>query len=162
NMPHTGNFFSDLIHAHVGGIAGENLVGGVPRYGTCPEAAVPLQLSNLNIGILYMFALAGTGIIGAAIAGWSSDNKYALLGGLRASSQMVSYEVALGLSLVGAFMIYGTVRLDDMVRWQSEHTWGIFVQPVAFFLFLASSIAEQKRVPFDAPEGESEIVAGYL
>lgn len=172
NMPHTGNFFSDLFHAHVGSIetitdaSGKilrtNLLGGVARYGTCPDAAVPLQLANLDIGILYMFALAGTGIIGAAIAGWASDNKYALLGGLRASSQMVSYEVALGLSLAGAFMVYGTVRLDDMVRWQSEHAWGIFVQPIAFFLFLASTIAEQKRVPFDAPEGESEIVAGYL
>jgi NADH-quinone oxidoreductase subunit H len=109
-----------------------------------------------------MFAMAGTGIIGAAIAGWSSDNKFSLMGGLRASSQMVSYEVAMGLSLVGAFMIYGTVRLDDMVRWQSDNAWGIFVQPFAFFLFLATSIAENKRTPFDAPEGESEIVAGYF
>jgi NADH-quinone oxidoreductase subunit H len=75
---------------------------------------------------------------------------------------MVSYEVALGLSLVGAFMMYGSVRLDDMVRWQSDNAWGIFVQPAGFFLFLASSIAENKRTPFDAPEGESEIVAGYF
>jgi NADH-quinone oxidoreductase subunit H len=74
---------------------------------------------------------------------------------------MVSYEVAMGLSLVGAFMTYNSVRFDDMVRWQSENAWGIFVQPFAFFLFLAASIAENKRVPFDAPEGESEIVAGY-
>jgi NADH-quinone oxidoreductase subunit H len=74
---------------------------------------------------------------------------------------MVSYEVAMGLSLVGAFMVYNSVRFDDMVRWQGEHAWGIFVQPFAFFLFLAASIAENKRVPFDAPEGESEIVAGY-
>src|SRR6185503_15737628 len=131
-------------------------------YGICGEGAVPLQVANLNVGILYMFALAGTGIIGAAIAGWSSDNKFSLLGGLRASSQLVSYEVAMGLSLVGAFMDYNSVRFDDMVRWQSENAWGIFVQPLGFVLFLAASIAENKRVPFDSPEGESEIVAGYF
>jgi len=134
----------------------------VPASGVCTDQAISLQVANLDVGILYIFALAGTGIIGAAIAGWSSDNKYALLGGLRASSQMVSYEVALGLSLVGAFMIYGTLRLDDMVRWQSQNTWGIFVQPLAFFLFFTAAVAEQKRTPFDAPEGESEIVAGYF
>ncbi len=75
---------------------------------------------------------------------------------------MVSYEVAMGMTLVGAFMIYGTVRLGEMVRWQAEHAWGIFVQPFAFVLFLAAAVAEQKRLPFDAPEGESEIVAGYF
>jgi NADH-quinone oxidoreductase subunit H len=157
----TGHFFSDLFNAHVGQIAQGAFSPIVSRYGVCAESGVPLQVANLNVGILYMFALAGTGIIGAAVAGWSSDNKFSLLGGLRASSQMVSYEVAMGLSLVGAFMIYGSVRLDDMVRWQNENAWGIFVQPFAFFLFLAASIAENKRVPFDAPEGESEIVAGY-
>lgn len=136
--------------------------GTVPASGVCADQAISLQVADLNVGILYIFALAGTGIVGAAIAGWSSDNKFSLLGGLRASSQMVSYEVAMGLSLVGAFMIYGTLRLDDMVRWQSQHTWGIFVQPLAFFLFFAAAIAEQKRTPFDAPEGESEIVAGYF
>lgn len=132
------------------------------RGGVCDGIAVPLQVADLNVGILYLFAMAGTGIVGAAIAGWSSNNKWSLLGGLRAASQMVSYEVAMGLSLAGAFMIYGTPRLNEMVRWQSENAWGIFVQPVAFFLFFASSLAEQKRAPFDSPEGESEIVAGYL
>jgi NADH-quinone oxidoreductase subunit H len=130
----------------------------------CPAGSVgiEMQIADLNVGILYIFAMAGTGIVGAAIAGWSSDNKWSLLGGLRAASQMVSYEVALGLSLVGAFMVYGSPRLGDMVRWQSENAWGIFVQPVAFFLFFAAAIAEQKRTPFDAPEGESEIVAGFF
>ena len=132
------------------------------RMGSCTTGRVDLQIADLNVGILYLFALGGTGIVGAAIAGWSSDNKWSLLGGLRAASQMVSYEVAMGLSLVGAFMIYGSTRLADMVRWQSENAWGIFVQPLAFFLFFAAAIAEQKRTPFDAPEGESEIVAGYF
>jgi NADH-quinone oxidoreductase subunit H len=106
--------------------------------------------------------MAGTGVIGAALAGWASDNKFSLLGGLRAASQMVSYEVALGLSLVGLFMIYGSVRLGPMVDWQGAHAWGIFVQPLAFFLFITALAAEGKRVPFDQPEGESEIVAGYF
>lgn len=123
---------------------------------------IPLQVVNVNVGILYIFAIAGTGIVGAAIAGYSSDNKYALMGGLRAASQMVSYEVTLGLTLVGCFMVYGTLLLDQMVAWQQAHVWGFVVQPLALILFFFASIAEMKRVPFDAPEGESEIVAGYF
>ncbi|WP_437677567.1 complex I subunit 1/NuoH family protein [Sorangium sp. So ce131] len=129
---------------------------------TCNGHVVNLQVADLNVGILYIFAMAGTGVIGAAIAGWASDNKFSLLGGLRAASQMVSYEVAMGLSVVGLFIIYSSVRLGDMVQWQVNHAWGIFVQPVAFFLFLAALAAETKRIPFDQPEGESEIVAGYF
>jgi NADH-quinone oxidoreductase subunit H len=128
----------------------------------CAAHAIPLQIANLNVGILYLFAMAGTGVVGAALAGWSSDNKFSLLGGLRAASQMVSYEVAMGLSLIGLFIIYGGVRLDQMVEWQGENAWGIFVQPFAFVLFLVALCAETKRVPFDQPEGESEIVAGYF
>ncbi|MGE0787063.1 MAG: NADH-quinone oxidoreductase subunit H [Sandaracinaceae bacterium] len=123
---------------------------------------IPLQVASINVGILYMFAIAGTGIVGAAIAGYSSDNKYSLLGGLRAASQMVSYEVTLGLTLVGCFMIYNTLLLDRMVQWQVDHVWGVFLQPLALILFFFAAIAEMKRVPFDAPEGESEIVAGYF
>ncbi|MEZ4224887.1 MAG: complex I subunit 1 family protein [Polyangiaceae bacterium] len=134
----------------------------VPREGLCADGAVNLQVVDVNVGILYFFALAGTGIVGAALAGWASDNKYSLLGGLRAASQMVSYEVTLGLTLIGVIMVYGTLRIDEMVRWQAENTWGIFVQPLAFFLFFAASVAESKRIPFDIPEGESEIVAGYF
>jgi NADH-quinone oxidoreductase subunit H len=84
------------------------------------------------------------------------------MGALRAASQMVSYEVTLGMSLIGAMMIYGTVRLDDMVRWQQENAWGIFVQPLAFFLFFTAAVAENKRIPFDLPEAESELVSGYF
>jgi NADH-quinone oxidoreductase subunit H len=134
----------------------------VPAEGLCTEGAVSLQVLDVNVGILYFFALAGTGIVGAALAGWASDNKFSLLGGLRAASQMVSYEVTLGLTIVGTMMVYGTLRLDEMVRWQSQNAWGIFVQPLAFVLFFAAAIAEAKRIPFDLPEGESEIVAGYF
>lgn len=132
--------------------------------GVCSPGQLPvqMQIADMNVGILYLFAVAGTGVIGATLAGWSSNNKFSLLGGLRAASQMVSYEVAMGLSLCGLFMTYGSVRLLPMVEWQGANAWGIFVQPLGFFLFLAAMVAETKRVPFDAPEGESEIVAGYF
>jgi NADH-quinone oxidoreductase subunit H len=136
---------------------------GVEAVGAvCRDARLSLQVADLNVGILYFFAMAGTGIVGAALAGWASDNKFSLLGGMRAASQMVSYEVTLGLTVIGLLMVYGTVRIDEMVRWQAENAWGIFVQPLAFFLFFAASVAESKRIPFDIPEGESEIVAGYF
>jgi NADH-quinone oxidoreductase subunit H len=128
----------------------------------CTGVPLRLQVINLNVGVLYFFALAGTGIVGSALAGWASDNKFSLLGGLRAASQMVSYEVTMGLTLIGVFMLYGTLRVDEMVRWQAENTWGIFLQPLGFVLFFAAAIAESKRIPFDLPEGESEIVAGYF
>jgi NADH-quinone oxidoreductase subunit H len=160
--------FGDTICPHEFTV--HNIVFGppVPRFGSCAldarsgYHAVDLVIAPLSVGILYIFAMAGQGIIGAAIAGWSSDNKFSLMGALRAASQMVSYEVTLGMSLVGAMMIYGTVRLDDMVRWQSENAWGIFVQPLAFFLFFTASVAENKRIPFDLPEAESELVSGYF
>ena len=139
-----------------------SLLTTMPRGGMCTGGAIPLQVVDLDVGLLYFFALAGTGIVGAALAGWASDNKYSLLGGVRAASQMVSYEVTMGLTLVGAVMVYGTLRVDKMIEWQSQNAWGIFVQPVAFFLFFTASVAESKRIPFDIPEGESEIVAGYF
>jgi NADH-quinone oxidoreductase subunit H len=162
--------FGDTVCLHEFKVNGWRFWEGpaVPRWGSCAVDLkngyypVDLVVVPLGVGILYVFAMAGQGIIGAAIAGWSSDNKFSLMGALRAASQMVSYEVTLGMSLVGAMMIYGTVRLDDMVRWQQEHTWGIFVQPLAFFLFFAAAVAENKRIPFDLPEAESELVSGYF
>ncbi len=128
----------------------------------CSGTLIKLQILDVDVGLLFYFALGGTGVIGAALAGWASNNKYSLLGGLRAASQMVSYEVTMGLTLIGAIMIYGTLRIDQMVQWQGAHAWGIFVQPLAFVLFFTAAVAESKRVPFDLPEGESEIVAGYF
>jgi NADH-quinone oxidoreductase subunit H len=147
---------------------GFTIFPAVARYGTCGadlrNGVFPVEgaVAPLNVGVLYVFAMAGQGIIGAAIAGWSSDNKFSLMGALRAASQMVSYEVTMGMSLIGAMMIYGTVRLDDMVRWQGDNAWGIFVQPLAFFLFFTAAVAESKRIPFDLPEAESELVSGYF
>jgi NADH-quinone oxidoreductase subunit H len=162
--------FGDTICGHQFWLHFPNIFTGpaVQRWGSCPSDVkngyypVELSIAPLSVGILYIFAISGQGIIGAAIAGWASDNKFSLMGALRAASQMVSYEVTLGMSLIGAMMIYGTIRLDDMVRWQSDHAWGIFVQPLGFFLFFAASVAENKRIPFDLPEAESELVSGYF
>lgn len=126
------------------------------------------QIMNFNAGLLYAFAIASVSVYGAAIAGWASNNNFSLLGGLRSSAQMISYEVSMGLSLAGVIMIYGTLDLQEMVRAQGYllggwlPMWGIVVQPLAFFLFFLAGMAETKRAPFDVPEGESEIVAGYI
>ncbi|HVZ30904.1 MAG TPA: NADH-quinone oxidoreductase subunit H, partial [Polyangiaceae bacterium] len=128
--------------------------------------AIPLQVANINVGILFVFAIAGTGVVGAAIAGYSSDSKYALLGGVRAAGQMVSYEVTLGLALVGCFMVYDTLLIQEMIEFQRKPVdwlpgnislWGICYQPLAFFLYFTAAVAESKRIPFDVPEGESEL-----
>jgi len=131
-----------------------------------PPAPAPGKLAwyvtDVNTGVLVILALATIGVYGLIIGGWSSNNKFSLMGGLRAASQMVSYEVTMGLTLIGTVMIYGTLQVDKMILWQQEHTWGIFAQPLAFVLFFAAAVAESKRIPFDIPEGESEIVAGYF
>ncbi|HEY5957064.1 MAG TPA: complex I subunit 1 family protein, partial [Polyangiaceae bacterium] len=150
--------FGDRLCLPAGGSVGSLMT---PLTEACTGRSFSLQLIDLDAGLLFFFALGGTGIIGAALAGWASNNKYSLMGGLRAASQMVSYEVTMGLSLIGVLMVYGTLRVDKMIEWQSQNSWGIFVQPVAFILFFAAAVAESKRIPFDSPEGESEIVAGY-
>jgi NADH-quinone oxidoreductase subunit H len=127
-----------------------------------------LSISNLDAGLLYVFAISSIAVYGAALAGWSSNSKFALLGGLRSTAQMISYEVTMGLSLAGMLIIYGTMNFNQMVVAQGSllggwlPAWGIVYQPVAFFLFLTAMMAETKRAPFDVPEGESEIVAGYF
>jgi len=128
---------------------------------------IPLQVADLNVGLLYVFATFSLGVYGVILAGFSSNNNYAFLGGLRASSQMLSYEITLGAAIMGIVMIYGTLDLQEIVRKQGEllwgwlPLWGFMVQPVGLFLFLAAGIAETKRIPYDVPEGESEIV-GYF
>ena len=128
---------------------------------------IPIQVSNLNAGILYIFAVTSLAVYGIILAGWSSNNKYSLLGGLRSSAQMISYEIPLGLSIVGVFMIFGSVQLNEIVRGQGGllfgflPMWGVVLQPLGFVLFAAAAFAETNRNPFDVAEGESEIVAGY-
>jgi len=123
--------------------------------------AIPMQVARLNVGVLFMLAIASTGVLGMIMGGWSSDNRFGILGAQRSMNQLVSYEIALGLSLVGPLLVFGTVDLYQVARWQEAHLWGILVQPVAFVLFFAAGVAETKRIPFDLPEGESELAAGF-
>ncbi len=120
-----------------------------------------LQITDLNIGLLVVLGITSMGVYGVALAGWSSNSKYSLLGGLRASAQMISYEVSLGLSLVGVLIMAGSLSLRDIVDAQRHLHWNILFQPVAFFIYLISAYAETNRTPFDLPEAESELVAGY-
>ena len=128
----------------------------------------PMQIANLNAGLLVVFAFSGMTILGTMLAGWSSDNKFSLLGGLRAGSQMISYELVMGLTVLGLILVYGTVDLRGMVHQQSGTifgvlpAWGIFYQPLGAVMSLCAAIAENKRIPFDLPEAESELVSGYF
>ncbi len=132
---------------------------------------IPMQTADLNVGVLSVFAIGSLGVYGIIMGGWSSNSKYALLGSLRSSSQMISYELSLGLSIIGILMVFQTLSLADIAAAQTQPLmqiagltiprWGIFLQPVAFFIFMTAGYAETNRLPFDLPEGESEIVAGY-
>jgi NADH-quinone oxidoreductase subunit H len=121
---------------------------------------VPMVISDLNVGLLFVFALSSLGIYGVALGGWASNSKYSLLGGIRGAAQMISYELSLGLSLIPIVMIAGSFSLVDIVNAQ-QHFWFIFVQPISFVIFLISAMAESKRIPFDIPEAENELGAGY-
>jgi NADH-quinone oxidoreductase subunit H len=140
--------------------------------------AITLQVADLNVGILYILATVSIAVYGVVLAGWASNNRWALLGGLRGSAQMISYELAMGLSLVSMVMTFGTLDLQTMARAQGVGlgtylgfarpvldwlpAWGIFYQPVAFVILFAAGMAESKRVPFDLPESESELISGYF
>jgi len=131
------------------------------------DRVIELQVAHIDAALLYIFAMLSLGVYGVILAGFASRNNYALLGGLRATAQMISYEIALGISLLGVIMVYGTIDLAEIVRAQGRliggwiPLWGIVTQPVAFIVFLAAALAETKRIPFDLPEGESEII-GYF
>ncbi|HUO05139.1 MAG TPA: complex I subunit 1 family protein [Candidatus Binataceae bacterium] len=127
-----------------------------------------LQPAELNAAALYVLATIGIGVYGVALGGWASNNRWALLGAIRATAQMISYELAMGLAIVAVIMTFGTLNLQDIVRAQGGMwlgfipRWGIFMQPIAFVLLFTAGMAESKRVPFDLPEGESELIAGYF
>lgn len=137
--------------------------------GSVPTGAtLELQGARVDIGILYIFAMTSLAVFGVTLAGYASMNKFAMLGGLRASAQMISYEVTLGLSLIGLIMTFQTLEPSSMVYQQGEllwgfiPKWGILIQPIAFLVFLTASIAENKRTPFDTAEGESEIIGYFI
>ncbi len=132
---------------------------------------IPFQITDLNVGVLFIFAVTSLGVYSIALAGWSSNSKYPLFGGLRSSAQMISYELSLGMAVVGALMVSGTLSLRHIVESQLgwwhlggvpvlPH-WNIFVQPVGFLLYFTAAVAETNRVPFDLPEGETELVGGF-
>jgi len=157
--------------------------GGVYTFG---DYELSLVAADPDWGLLYIFAIGSIATYGSVLAGWASNNNWSLLGGLRVSAQMISYEVTMGLSVVGVFMVFGTLKLTDMaiaqdqtfrvlgflevlfglpvpawLDWIRLPAWGIFYQPLGFIMFLTAIMAENKRPPFDMPEGESEIIAGY-
>ncbi len=122
---------------------------------------VPLQVADVNIGILFVFATVSIGIYGIMIGGWASNNKYALIGAIRASSQMISYEISMGLSIIALIMVSGTLSLKDIVAQQAGMHWNVFYQPLGFLIFMICAFAETNRSPFDLPECETELVGGY-
>jgi NADH-quinone oxidoreductase subunit H len=137
---------------------------------TVKGLTVPLQITDLNVGVLYILAFAGLGVYGIVLAGWSSNSKYSLLGGVRATAQMVSYELAAGLTIIAVFMLSETLSLREIVALQQKPLWGVFdflpnwyvfTQPLAFGLFIITGLAEINRTPFDMPEAESELVSGF-
>lgn len=138
--------------------------GSVPDLG---DAGIPIQAARIDVGILYIFAMSSLAVFGVTLAGYASSNKFAMMGGLRASAQMISYEVTMGLSIMGLIMAFGTLEPGAMVYEQSKllwgflPKWGLVIQPIGFVVFLTAAIAENKRTPFDQAEGESEII-GYF
>jgi NADH-quinone oxidoreductase subunit H len=142
------------------------------------ERTILLQVADLNVGLLYILAMVSLGVYGVVIAGWASNNRWALLGGIRGSAQMISYELAMGLALVSMVMTFGSLSLQDVARAQGATlaewipftgavgawipAWGVLLQPVAFVILMTAGIAESKRIPFDLPESESELISGYF
>ncbi len=122
---------------------------------------IKLQIANVNIGILYILALTSLGVYGLTLSGWSSNSKYPLLGGIRSTAQMISYELSMGLAVIGVIMIAGSLQLDKIVEMQAGWRWNIFLQPIGFITFTVAAFAETNRLPFDLPEAEPELVAGY-
>jgi NADH-quinone oxidoreductase subunit H len=122
---------------------------------------VRLMIADVNIGVLYILALTSLGVYGVTLSGWSSNNKYSLLGGLRSSAQLISYELSMGLAVVGVIMIAGTLELDRIVELQAGWRWNALLCPIGFITFVVSSFAETNRLPFDLPEAEPELVGGY-
>lgn len=168
-IPATGNRALHWLAPFVSVFFALIAFAAIPIGNTLPLGGrvIDLQVARIDAGLLYVLAIASLGIYGVFLAGMSSNNNYAFLGALRAASQMLSYEITLGVALMGVVMAFGAVDLQEMVRRQGSYClgwlpkWGLFVQPLAAMLFLVAGIAETKRIPFDLPEGESEII-GYF
>jgi NADH-quinone oxidoreductase subunit H len=116
---------------------------------------------GVDVGIVYVFAIGSLAVYGVILAGWASNNKYSFLGGLRSSAQLISYEIPLGMSILGMALLARSLDLNAIINWQDNHFWGILAQPIGFLLFVVSAFAETNRLPFDLPESEQELVGGY-
>jgi NADH-quinone oxidoreductase subunit H len=188
-VPEGANRFIHLLAPLVGALPAVIAFAVIPFGGVYVFGAHTLSLvvANPDWGLLYIFAIGSIATYGAVMAGWASNNNWSLLGGLRAAAQMISYEVTMGLSVVGIFMVFGTLQLQDMalaqdgtlrvfgfvevllgvplpdwLAWVRVPAWGVVYQPLGFLMFLTTIMAENKRPPFDLPEGESELIAGYF
>jgi NADH-quinone oxidoreductase subunit H len=126
-----------------------------------PWGRIDMVVADLPVGFLFCLAISSLGVYGIVLAGWSSNNKYALLGGLRSSAQMISYEIAMGMSTVCVLLLSGNVSISKIIQQQSTMGWNVFLLSIAFFIFLIAAFAETNRLPFDMPEAESELIAGY-
>src|SRR5678815_4641671 len=120
-----------------------------------------MVIADLNVGILYTFGIVSLGVYGIVLAGYASNSKYPFLGGIRSSAQMISYEIAMGMSVIPLFLIVGELNLGEVITWQASHGWLIFYSPISFVIFLIAAFAETNRLPFDLPESETELVGGY-
>jgi NADH-quinone oxidoreductase subunit H len=126
------------------------------------DGPIQFQIApGIDIGLLYIFAVGSLAVYGVILAGYASNNKYSFLGGLRSSAQMISYEIPMGLSILGMVLLVGSLDLNTIVEWQSRNVWGILAQPLGFFIFLICAFAETNRLPFDLPESEQELVGGF-
>jgi NADH-quinone oxidoreductase subunit H len=140
------------------------LTSAVIPWGTTIDVAgrqVPLQIADINIGILYIFGVVSLGVYGIMIGGWASNNKFSLLASIRGASQMISYELAMGLSLIAVLMISGSLSMSVIVSEQMQYGWNVIYQPLGFFIFFVCALAECNRTPFDLPEAENELNMGY-
>ena len=140
------------------------LTSAVIPWGSTIDVAghrVPLQIADINIGILYIFGVVSLGVYGIMIGGWASNNKFSLLAAIRGASQMISYELAMGLALIAVLMISGSLRMSVIVDQQMHHGWNVFYQPIGFLIFFVCALAECNRTPFDLPEAENELNFGY-
>jgi NADH-quinone oxidoreductase subunit H len=140
------------------------LTGAIIPWGgtfTIGGRQISMQVADLNIGILYVFAMVSIGVYGIMIGGWASNNKYSLLGAIRAASQMISYELSMGLAIIALILVTGSLSLKDIVDQQQGWHWNIFYQPFGFLIFLICAFAECNRAPFDLPECETELIGGY-
>jgi len=122
---------------------------------------IPLQVTDINVGILYIFGVVSLGVYGVMIGGWASNNKYSLLSAIRAASQNISYEIAMGLSIIALLLVTGTMSLKEITEQQHGFNWNVWYQPVGFILFMVCAFAETNRAPFDLPECETELIGGY-